>query len=93
MDREKKTDVDPRGKKNKKHQALKILLPLSAFNHSRSSGDYDRSGIFPSSPLKCCDLCNFSPSATVPPCGRVNVAMGNTSCPTTLKLDFFSPPF
>lgn len=62
----------------KKHQALKILLPLSAFNHSRSSGVYDRSGISPSSAVKYCDLGKFSPSAVVSPCGCVNVAVGKT---------------
>lgn len=66
------------GKKGEKtpKEALKILLPLSAFNHPRVNGVYDRSGIFLSSTLKYYDLYKFCPSATVSPCGRFNDAVG-----------------
>lgn len=64
-------EADPR-KLQKKHQ------PLSAFNHSRSSGVWERLGILLPSTLKYCDLYTFSPSAAVSHCGRFSVAVGKT---------------
>lgn len=90
-------EADPRKKNpHKMHQALKILLPLSAFNHSRSSGVYDRSGIFLSSTLKHCDLYKFFPPATVSPCGCVNVAVGKKqldSLSNNAETGFYFSPF
>lgn len=76
----------------KNHQAFKILFPLYAFNHSRSSRVYNGCGIFLLSTLKYDDLYKFSPSPS--PCGRVNVAVGKTPWLTVEQLRswiFYSP--
>lgn len=66
------------GERRKNWNQIQEKKKTNAISHSRSSGVYDRSGIFLSSTLKYCDLYKFSPSATVSPCSRVNVAMRKT---------------
>lgn len=73
-----------RSRKKKKHQPFKILLPLYAFNHSRSSGVYAEI----LRPLQV-----FSFSLSLWSCQRCHGYNRWAQCPTTQKLNFFSPPF